>query len=65
MHCPPRAVRGCCCRYAASFPPYTADKYPPDEVAQLDISAKWVEPVEVCASPSTEYVHFYSYNERT
>ena len=32
-------------------------------VAQLDISAKWLEPVEVCASPSTERVYFYSYDE--
>ena len=34
-----------------------------DEVAQLDISAKWLEPVEVCASPSTERVYFNSYDE--
>ena len=38
-------------------------KLPLEEFAQLDISAKWLEPVEVCASPSTECVHFYSYDE--
>ena len=31
-----------------------------DEVAQVDISAEWLERVDVCASPSTECVHFYS-----
>ena len=36
---------------------------PSDEVAQLDISAKWLQRVEVCASPSTERVHYYSCNE--
>ena len=38
-------------------------KLPSDGVAQLDISTKWLEHVEVCASPSTERVHFYSYDE--
>ena len=38
-------------------------KLPFGEVAQLDISAKWLEPVKVCASPSTECVHLYSYDE--
>ena len=38
-------------------------KLPSDEFAQLDISAKWLERVEVCTSPSTECVHFYSSNE--
>ena len=30
-----------------------------NEVAQLDISAKWLERVEVCASPSTERVQLW------
>ena len=55
MHCPPRAVQGCCCCYAASFPPYTAlNKVTIGRgcsVGQhLDTSAKWLERVEVCAS---------------
>ena len=32
-------------------------------VAQLDISAKWLERSEVCASPSTDRVYFYSCDE--
>ena len=36
---------------------------PSEEVAQLDISAKWLQRVEVCASPSTERVHIYSCDE--
>ena len=34
-------------------------KLPSDEVAQFDISAKWLESVEVFASPSTECVHLF------
>ena len=36
-------------------------KLPSDQFAQLDISAKWLEGAEVCAS--TELVHFYSCDE--
>ena len=36
---------------------------PSDEVAQLDISAKWLQRVEVCAFPSTERVYYYSCDE--
>ena len=62
MHCPPRAVQDCCCCHAFSFPPHTAlnEVTVRQGFSRLDISAKWPEGLEVCASPSAEGVHFYS-----
>ena len=68
MHCPPRAVQGCCCCYAASFTPYTASEWSYITVGMRLLS--WTSAQngcsvwkEVCASPSTERVYYYSCDE--